>query len=110
MLTFTVEGEEITMSAYDWYVELCEGTYATADLDVKNSILAQMEEQILSYYGMAPLSYYNEAVLYSQRIVLESDTYVNSLVGFGGLAGITYTMNDEEWAAYCAEQNNQLSY
>jgi hypothetical protein len=31
-------------------------------------------------------------------------------VGFGGLAGITYTMNDEEWAAYCTEQNNQLSY
>jgi ABC-type oligopeptide transport system substrate-binding subunit len=110
MLTFTVEGQEITKSAYDWYVELVEGEYATADLDVRNSILAQMEEQILSYYGMAPLSYLNEANLYSQRIVLQSDTYVNSLVGFGGLAGMTYTMDDAEWAEYCASQNNSLNY
>jgi oligopeptide transport system substrate-binding protein len=110
MLTFTVEGQEITKSAYDWYVELVEGEYATADLDVRNSILAQMEAQILSYYGMAPLSYLNEANLYSQRIVLQSDTYVNSLVGFGGLAGMTYTMDDAEWAEYCASQNNSLNY
>jgi oligopeptide transport system substrate-binding protein len=110
MLTFTVEGQEITKSAYDWYVELVEGEYATADLDVRNSILAQMEEQILGYYGMAPLSYLNEANLYSQRIVLQSDTYVNSLVGFGGIAGMTYTMDDAEWAEYCASQNNSLNY
>jgi hypothetical protein len=109
-MTITVDGEEITDTAYNWYVALCMGDYATADLDVRNSILAQMEEQILSYYGMAPLSYLNEANLYSQRIVLQSDTYVNSLVGFGGLAGMTYTMDDAEWAEYCASQNNSLNY
>lgn len=110
MITITVNGEELTMSAYDWYKELVEGTYATADSDTRNQILAGMEKGILEYYGMAPLAYLNEAVMYSQRIVLGSDTYVNSLVGFGGLRMMTYTMDDDEWAEYCASQNNQLTY
>ncbi|MCC8064304.1 MAG: hypothetical protein LIO70_04345, partial [Clostridiales bacterium] len=110
MLTITVNGEELTMSAYDWYKELVEGTYATADSDTRNQILAGMEKGILEYYGMAPLAYLNEAVMYSQRIVLGSDTYVNSLVGFGGIRMMTYTMDDAEWAEYCASQNNQLTY
>ncbi len=110
MLTITVDGEELAMSAYDWYKELVEGTYATADSDTRNQILAGMEKGILEYYGMAPLAYLNEAVMYSQRIVLGSDTYVNSLVGFGGIRMMTYTMDDAEWADYCASQNNQLTY
>ena len=110
MATITVNGEDITMSTYDWYLELNEGTYATADTDTRNQILAGLEEAILSYHGMATLAYLNDATLYSQRIVLGSETYINSLVGFGGIEDITYTMDDAEWAAYCAEQNNQLTY
>jgi hypothetical protein len=109
-MTITVDGQEITDTAYNWYVALCMGDYANADADVRNSILAQMEEQVLEYHGMAVLAYLCEGIMYSQRVVLGSDTYVNSLVGFGGIRDMSYTMNDEEWAAYCAEQNNQLTY
>jgi oligopeptide transport system substrate-binding protein len=109
-MTITVDGQEITDTAYNWYVALCMGDYANADADVRNSILAQMEEQVLEYHGMAVLAYLCEGLMYSQRVVLGSDTYVNSLVGFGGIRDMSYTMNDEEWAAYCAEQNNQLTY
>ncbi|MDO4459659.1 MAG: ABC transporter substrate-binding protein [Clostridia bacterium] len=108
--TLTIGGEEKTMTAYEWYVALCEGEYATADLDVRNEVLAKMEKAILEQYELAVLCYDNEAVLYSQRIVLGSDYYINSLVGFGGISRMTYTMNDAEWADYCAQQNNQLTY
>ncbi len=108
--TIKVDGEDYTMSTYDWYFELNEGKWAIADTDTRNQILAGMEEAILKYHGMSTLAYLNEATLYSQRIILGSDHYINSLVGFGGIGDITYTMNDEEWAKYCADQNNQLTY
>ncbi|MGN1148026.1 MAG: ABC transporter substrate-binding protein, partial [Lachnospiraceae bacterium] len=109
-LTISVQGEEITMSFYDWYNELYGGTYAVADLDVRNEILAGIEKGILSNYHIIPIYSSCSASLYSQRIVLGSEEYINSIVGRGGIQFMTYTMNDEEWAAYCAEQGNNLSY
>lgn len=110
MMTINVDGEDITMSAYDWYMALHETTYVTADLDTRNTVLAGMERQLLEYYGAIPLSAYSSAVLYSQRIVLGSEEYINSLVGYGGLSQMTYTMDDAEWEAYCAGKNYQLTY
>jgi oligopeptide transport system substrate-binding protein len=109
-MTINVDGEEITDTAYNWYVALCMGDYATADTDTRNSILAQMEEQVLEYHGVAVLAYLCEGIMYSQRVVLGSDTYVNTLVGFGGIRNMTYTMDDAAWADYCTEQSNQLTY
>ena len=110
MLTINVDGEDITMDAYSWYVELYEGEWATADIDTRNQILAGMEKGILEWYGQAVLYYYVGASMYSQRIVLGSEEYINSLVGFGGLPYMTYTMDDAAWAEYCASQNNNLTY
>lgn len=108
--TINVDGEEITKTFYDWYVALCGGEYATADYDTKIQILAGMEEGLLETYLMIPVYYRNSSVLYSQRTVLGSETYLNTLLGFGGIRYMTYTMNDAEWEAYCAENNNQLTY
>ena len=109
-LTISVQGEEITMSYYDWYNELYNGTYAIAELDVRNEILAGMEKGLLLNYHMIPIFSSCGASLASHRIVYGSEDYINSIVGRGGIQFMTYTMDDADWAAYCAEQNNQLSY
>lgn len=109
-LTLNINGEDVTYTLTDWYYEMYSGSYATADTDVRNQILAGMEQAILETYTTIPVLYQNSACLYSQRLVLGSDTYVNSLVEFGGIRFMTYTMNDEEWKAYCEENNNQLTY
>lgn len=110
MMTINVDGEDVTMSASDWYAALHETTYATADLDTRNTILAGIERQILEYYGVIPLSATSYATLYSQRIVLGSENYINSLVGYGGLSVLTYTMDDAQWEEYCASKNYSLTY
>lgn len=109
-LTINLNGKDITKTFNEWYKALDSGEYATADLDTKNYILAQNEKGLLETYTMAPLTYYNNCGLNSQRIITGSDHFVNSLVGFGGIRAMTYSMDDEEWTAYCAENNNQLSY
>lgn len=109
-LTVSVQGEEITMSFYDWYLELCTGTYATADLDVRNEILAGIEKGLLLNYHIIPLRSLCRANLASQRVIYGSEEFINSLVGRGDIQYMTYTMNDEEWDAYCKEQNNNLTY
>ena len=109
-LTISVQGEEITMSYYDWYEELYNGAYAIAELDVRNEILAGMEKGLLLNYHMIPIYSSCGAGLASHRIVYGSEEYINSIVQRGGIQFMTYTMSDAEWAEYCAEQGNQLSY
>lgn len=108
--TINVNGEEITMTTNEWLVELLYGSYATADVDTRVTILAGLEKAVLLQYDAIPLYALTSCILYSQRVVLGSSEYVNSVIGFGGIQYMTYTMNDAEWAAYCAENNNQLSY
>lgn len=108
-LTININGEDVTMSYYDWNNELLEGEYAIADYDVRLQVLAGMEEGLLSDYHMIPMNNYVSASLSSQRIVYPCD-FINTLVGRGGVKMLTYTMDDKEWAEYCADQNNQLTY
>lgn len=109
-LTISVQGEDITMSFYDWYDQLYNGSYATAELDVRNEILAGLEKGLLLNYHAIPVNSSSAANLYSQRIILGSEEYINAVVERGGIQFMTYTMNDEEWDAYCKEQGNNLSY
>ena len=37
-------------------------------------------------------------------------TIINDLVKRGGLQYMTYTMDDDEWAAYCEANGRQLQY
>ena len=109
-LTISVQGEVITISYNVWYNELYNGTYAIAELDVRNEILAGMEKGLLLNYHMIPTYSSSTASLASYRIVYGSSEYINSIVGRGGIQFMTYTMNDAEWAEYCAGQGNSLSY
>ena len=73
-------------------------------------ILAALEKAVLLQYDAIPLYAQTACVLYSHRVVLGSSEFINSVIGFGGIQYMTYTMNDAEWAEYCAENNNQLTY
>ena len=109
-LSINVQGEDVTMTYNDWYNELYNGYYAIADLDVRNEILADMEKGLLLNYHMIPIYSSSGASLASQRIIYGSEEYINSIVGRGGIQYLTYIINDAEWADYCAEQGNSLSY
>ena len=108
--TINVNGEDITMTTNAWMVELLYGEYVNADMETRLDILAGLEKAVLLQYDAIPLYALTSCVLYSQRVVLGSSEYVNSIIGFGGIQYMTYTMNDAEWADYCAENNNQLTY
>lgn len=108
--TITVNGEEMTKTLNEWYVALCMGEYTAADTDTKIQVLAGMEYALLATHFTTPIYDTNSAALYEQRLIQGSEEYLNPLIERGGLMYFTYTMDDAEWSAYCASQNNQLSY
>lgn len=108
--TFNVNGEDVTYSANDWYIELFEGEYSGADKDTRDAILADMEYELLSYYGNIPMLSQGSATLYQMRLKHGSDTWVNNVISYGGFSEYTYTMDDAQWEAYCASNNYQLQY
>lgn len=110
MATAVIDGEEVTMTAFEMIQELISGKYATADTSVRNAVLAAIELAVLDDYDSIPVYNRTMAELYSHRIVLGSPVYLNSLIGYGGVQYMTYTMNDAEWAAYCEENSNNLTY
>lgn len=108
--TININEKNITHTLYDWNTELNSGSYAAADINIKNIIFANIEKQLLSYYNLIPLYYQNSSSLISQRLIQGADHYINPLVGYGGLEELKYSMDDAEWDAYCQKNNNQLKY
>jgi len=116
-LTFTVDGEDMTASLQDWskWANLEEvagitdklGAFTDYSYETRCAFTAGMEECFLHWYTTTPVYYRNVAALHSQKINLGSDNYVE-LVEYGGLEYRTYNYDDEEWAAYIA--NNELTY
>lgn len=108
-LTIDVNGEAITKTFYDWYIALCNGEYAVADIDVRTTILAAMEEFILEENCTTPLYYRTSAELWSRKTLLGTDNFVQ-IVEYGGIRHLNYAYDDASWEAYCTENNNQLVY
>lgn len=109
-VTIEIEGQKITKTYNGWYKAVCQGEYSNSSSDIKNTILANVEKNLLLIYNMIPFRYLNSVALESQRIIEGSDHYVNPLVGFGGLRFMTYSMDDAAWETYCKKNNNQLAY
>ncbi len=107
--TINVNGTDITKTFYDWYQALVNGEYAAADPDTRLQVLAGMEHGLLETYATAPIYYRTATSLYSQKIEYPTYDYVQ-LLGFGSVREIKYNYTDEEWAAYCQQNNNQLEY
>jgi oligopeptide transport system substrate-binding protein len=118
MLTYTVDGKEVTDSLRNWTLWANNsadpttiidalGDFADYDYETRNAFYAKMEHAHLSYYVTTPVYYRNVASLDSQKVNLPVDTYLQ-LVGFGGLRFMTYNYDDAAWADYIA--NNTLEY
>lgn len=108
-LDIEINGKKETHTYNEWYKELSTGKYAVADSDTKNTILAAMELGLLKKYRDCPFWSTSTASLLSMKIAYPTYECVSE-VGFGGIRFMTYNYTDEEWEAYCKENNNQLNY
>lgn len=113
------EGEELTMSIYNWYCCLNgiaeaygqKNTYnwgtGFAPEEARLDLLAALEELILEkYYTIITTSQYS-ATVYGAKWSTASDEY-NVFMGFGGYRYLICEYNDAEWADFVASQNNNL--
>ncbi|MDD6302447.1 MAG: ABC transporter substrate-binding protein [Bacillales bacterium] len=113
-MTYTVLGQEYTMSLIEWYNCLngvagaahnwAEGQVAN---DVRLGIIAALEKEILSVYYTVPLQNYFSASLKSYKSDYISRDY-NTFMAYGGIEYLTYAYDDAAWEEYC--KNNVLDY
>lgn len=108
-LTFEVNGEEITRTYYDWYVELTNGEYAAADAATRLQVLAGIEYGILTEYCTTPIYYRTSTSLSSQKVNEGTDVFCQ-IIDFGGIRHRTFNYTDAEWEEYCKSQDYQLTY
>ena len=99
----------------DWY-DILNGAHETinwASGQVEEAkrlkLIAALEKEILSVYYTVPLQNYYSATLISYKWEYASRDY-NTFMGYGGLRYMTYNYTDEEWAAFCLEQNYNIDY
>lgn len=124
-ITVEFNGEDVTASFYDWAVWLYNGqkddeydktnlytklgvAVGDAEYDFKLEVLAQCELAQLNTYCNLPIYYSEVASLHSAKYKNGSDTYVNNMIGYGGIRYITYEYDDAQWAAFVAEHNGNL--
>lgn len=120
-VTYTVDGEEITMTLYDWSDALNGKTVkdskgvdrnfgdGQADVETRLDILAKLEGEILSTGNYLPMLQDASAALLSQQVYYVVDDY-NPVMGRGGIAYLKYNYNDADWAAYVASVGGELTY
>ncbi len=115
-LTLTIEGEEITMTLYDWG-ECLNGTEIdghnfgsdAATQDVRLQVLAGLEARILQTYDYIPMMQNAGMHLLSKKLFYVTEEY-NAVMGRGGITYIKYNYDDAEWDAYVKEQGGVLQY
>lgn len=118
MLTLTLNGEEITMSVYNW-AEAVTGTTApdadgnprnfgtnVADQETRVQILAGVEGKLLQTYTYLPMVNNGGLSLLSYQVYYVIEDY-NPVMGRGGISYMRYNYDDAEWAEYCNEQNSE---
>ena len=115
-LTLTIEGEEITMTLYDWG-ECLNGTEIdghnfgsdAATQGVRLQVLAGLEARILQTYDYIPMMQNAGMHLLSKKLFYVTEEY-NAVMGRGGITYIKYNYDDAEWDAYVKEQGGVLQY
>lgn len=119
-MTLTVEGKELTMSLMDWSnalngqdVEVDGVKYnfgdGKADLETRVMILAEFEYAILGTGSYIPMLQDSSISLLTRKA--EYGVQVeDGVMGYGGLAYLTYNYTDAEWAAYVEECGGEINY
>jgi hypothetical protein len=119
-VTFTLTEElgEMTLSLKAWAdwlnnKENSETTLLPATSSVapekRAELVAELEYTYLSSFVTTPVYYRQSVSLHSMKINYVTYDYID-LVGFGGLAQITYNYDDEAWDAYVKSQGGELKY
>ena len=110
--TYTLYGEEITLTAADGTTSTFRG--GTAD-DVEAErflILAALEGAVLERYELLPLINDASATLKGMQTKMYSEEYIFG-VGWNGADGVqylTYNYTDAEWDEFVASQGGKLTY
>ena len=119
-MTVNVDGKDLTMSIRA-FAECLNGNtktvdgvdynfgYGQVDTELRLTVLAAIEEQMLMSYNCVPIMQDSSASLLSQQIYYVVEDY-NPMMGRGGIAYAKYNYNDDEWAAYVASQGGTLQY
>lgn len=121
MITLTINGEEITMSVYNWYQAMTgsmvtvggkDYSFGSADVepDVRMTILAALESRMMSRYDILPMCNFGAKSLLSQKLFNVLDDYNPLFQSYGPRR---YNYSDAEWEKYVGEQiaaHGQLQY
>ncbi len=114
MMTFTMMGEEYTMSLMDWYDCLNgAGEHDWSDVAVSQEdrlpLIAALEKEVLKVYYTVPLYNNFSASLLSYKVDYVTYTY-NTFMAYGGMKYMTYNFTDAEWAEQVAAANGEFDY
>lgn len=124
-ITINYNGTDVTASMYDWaawlYNAQADSAYDTtnlyevlgvavgdADSDFKLEVLVQCELAQLQTYCNLPIFYSYVTSLRSAQYNNGSDTYINNMIGYGGLRHVYYNYSDAQWTAFVQSQGGNL--
>ena len=74
----------------------------------KLNVLAGLEAAIINRFECIPLVARGTSSLLGLKTENATRTYIN-LIGYGGIRFLNFNFNDEEWAAFCSDHNNDLA-
>lgn len=98
--TLNINGEDVTMTNYEWYQALNKGAYssANASVEVRVQVLAGLEAYVMHNCYYLPQRARQSLSMASYKVSYATDEYVQ-LVGFGGIRKMTYNYDDHDWEA-----------
>ncbi len=111
---------DVTMTLREWSDAL-NGEYVTknnvaynfgegmADVEVRLSILAALEGEILRTYNYIPMLQDAALTLLSKHAYYAAESY-NPVLGWGGIAYLGYNYSDAEWAEYVSSVGGDIKY
>lgn len=94
--TITLGDVAVTKTYRGWYESLVNGKYVGAAPEIRNQILAGVEQSLLERYVCVPVYQRSTVVLDASRIHRTVEKAL-PLVELGGLRYITYTEDDRVW-------------
>lgn len=123
-VTVEKDGKEYTYSLYDWTMWLYNGQsddeyYADNlykvfgalddnDAEFKLSVFSACELAQLKTYANLPIFYSYVTSLRSAQYNNGSTTYINNMIGYGGIRHINYNYSDAQWKTFVADHDGNL--
>ena len=123
-VTVEYDGDEYTYSLYDWTMWLYNGqsddmydsdnlyeifgSLDDASAEFKLEVFSACELAQLQTYANLPIFYSYVMSLRSAQYNNGSTTYINNMIGYGGIRHINYNYSDTQWSAFVAEHNGNL--